>query len=172
MKKILFICAVALLAMALPLSAAITWGPWAETPTTLSGSANWTGMPAPETASTVTPGGNWWVELVMNATMKTDFVLLHVQHLVGPHLGDNAPGEIIEAGLIFPIAPMGHGMVYEKVAHGGHAQHSDVLDFKAHSDVPGVGVTFDVTHVPEPSTYALLAGLGLAGFAALRRFRR
>ena len=43
--------------------------------------------------------------------------------------------------------------------------------FTAYS-TPEASVTMVVSPVPEPSVYAAVAGLGLVGFAALRKFRR
>ena len=177
MKKILVIFAVALLAMALPLSAAITWGPWTETATTLSGSASWTGAPAPETASVTTPGGNWWVELVFQQTVLSYSVTMHGQHLVAPHLTDTSPSEVIELGNIFSRVIPGSGMAKGDEAHNKIIHNDHIDKWSVHEQgvaAGGVDVQFDARHimVPEPATYALIAGIGLVGFAALRRFRR
>jgi hypothetical protein len=177
MKKVLFICVVALLAMALPLNAAITWGPWTETATTLSGSANWTGTPAPETASTVTPGGNWWVELVFQQTVLSYSVTMHGQHLVAPHPTDESPSDVIELGNIFTRVIPGSGMAKGDEAHNKIVHNDHVDKWSLHEQgvaAGGVDVQFDAMHimVPEPSAMALIAGIGLVGFATLRRFRR
>ncbi len=102
MNKVLTLAVGAVVAAATS-QAAITWGPWAETATTLSGSANWDGSPDPETASTVSPGGNWWVSLTFSSTVKSYSVVLDGQHLVAPHPDDSAPGDVIESSLGFHI---------------------------------------------------------------------
>ena len=153
--------------------AAITWGPWAETDTTLSGSANWNGSPDPQTAATATPGGNWWVSLTFSSTIKSYSVVLDGQHLVAPDAVDSTPGEIIELGVLFTKST-GSGMADGSIRHnpkGVLPTHIDTwhLDAKSNSIVD---VSFTAVHsVPEPSTYAMIAGLGLVGFAAFRRFK-
>jgi len=152
--------------------AAITWGPWAETTTTLSGSANWNGSPDPETASTASPGGNWWVSLTFSSTVKSYGVVLDGQHLVAPHPGDSAPGDVIELGVLFTKAT-GSGTADGSIRHNPTPgpSHTDTWHFDAKSGSV-VDVDFTAVHsVPEPSTYAMIAGLGLVGFAAFRRFK-
>ncbi len=53
---------------------------------------------------------------------------------------------------------------------GGPATQNMTLDGSLVATISGFGVgTADLTAVPEPSTYALLAGLAMMGFVALRR---
>ena len=166
--------AAGVLAGAAHLQAAITWGPVAETPTTLSGSATWSGAPSPETAVLVTPGGNWEVSLTFGSTLKVDMVNLEGTHLVAPHATDSAPGEIIELGLIFPKAN-GSGSVDGMIFHnpGASSGHKDSWTMEASALATGAAVKFTANHgIPEPSTYAMVAGLGLLGFATFRRLRR
>ena len=166
--------AIGVLAGAAHLHAAITWGPVAETPTTLSGSATWSGAPSPETAILNTPGGNWQVSLTFASTLKVDLVNLEGTHLVAPHATDTAPGDTIELGLIFPKAS-GSGMADGMIFHnpGASSGHKDSWVMDASALATGASVKFTANHgIPEPSTYALVAGLGLLGFATLRRLRR
>ena len=68
----------------------------------------------------------------------------------------------------------GSGMANGSIRHNPAPQiptHIDTwhLDAKSNSKVD---VDFTAVHsVPEPSTYAMIAGLGLVGFAAFRRFK-
>lgn len=154
--------------------AAITWGPVAETPTTLSGSATWDGAPSPETATLNTPGGYWQVSLTFGSTLKVDLVNLEGTHLVAPHVSDTAPGDTIELGLIFPRAN-GSGMADGMIFHnpGASSGHKDSWVMDASATGAGAEVKFTANHgIPEPSTYALVAGLGLLGFATYRRLRQ
>lgn len=151
--------------------AAITWGPWAETPTTLSGSAHWSGAPDPETASTASPGGNWWVSLTFSSTAKSYAVVLDGQHLVAPHASDSAPGDVIELGVLFTKST-GSGLADGTILHNPPptaSGHTDKWHLGATSGA-AVDATFTAVHnIPEPSTYALWAGLGLVGFGIVRR---
>jgi len=153
--------------------AAITWGPFTETTTTLSGSANWSGAPDPETASTATPGGNWWVSLTFSSTAKSYAVVLDGQHLVAPHATDSAPGDIIELGVLFTKAT-GSGLANGSLNHNpppSASSHTDTWHLGATSGAV-VDASFTASHnIPEPSTYAMIAGLGLVGFAACRRMK-
>ena len=152
---------------------AITWGSFSETITTLDGSASWTGSPSPETASTTTPGGNWYITLTFGSTAKNYSVVLDGSHLTAPHPEDNTPGDTIELGVIFP-RPTGDGIAHGTTYHnqGVSSGHLDTWDLYSQA-ASAVDVQFKAIHiVPEPQTYALWAGLGLVGFAVLRKVRR
>lgn len=153
--------------------AAITWGPWTtDTDLQLAGSANWDGTPDPETAAIASPAGNWWVQVTFSSTTKSYAVVLDGQHLVAPHALDTAPGDVIELGVLFTKAT-GSGMADGMIHHNPIPGPSDVdvwhMDAVSNSVVD---VNFKAKHIiPEPSTYAMIAGLGLVGFAAFRRFK-
>ena len=172
MNKRLTLAVGALLAAATS-QAAITWGPWTvDTDQDLAASANWSGTPDPETAAVSSPNGNWWVSLTFSSTVKSYSVVLDGQHLVAPHPIDTAPGDIIELGVLFTKST-GSGMADGTIRHNPTPGPSDIdiwhMDAKSNSIVD---VSFTAKHnIPEPSTYAMIAGLGLVGFAAFRRFK-
>jgi len=146
-----------------------------ETELTLSGSAVWNGSTDPETVMTTTGLGgqlqDWQVTLTFSSTTKYYTVKLDGQHLINPtgH-SDNAPGDVVSITTTFPKlkgTSSQAGDIYHNVVPG----HVDswLLTAKSNSKVD---VTFTAEHVvPEPSTYALIAGLGLVGFAGYRRMR-
>ena len=159
--------------------AAITWGPIIDTPTTLSGSADWNGAPVPETATILSPGGYWWVTLVFDSTIKSYSVTYDLQHAVAPHPSDILPADTVELGNIFPKVT-GSGMATGYTLHGSanHNGHTDTG--MIHEDAltgGGVHVEFMGVHtpeayVPETKTYPLVAGIGLVGYIAKRRLCR
>ncbi len=173
--KQLFLASVGVAVAAVTSQAGIILGPISETSTTLSGSATWTGSPDPETGSIATPLGNWWFSLTFGSTVKSYSVVLDGQHLVAPHAGDSAPGDIIELGVLFTKAT-GSGTAEGTIFHdpGARTGHTDTW----HLDATGLGtpvvtVNFTAEHlgVPEPGTYAMISGVGLVGFAAFRRWK-
>lgn len=152
---------------------AITWGSFSETITTLDGSASWTGSPSPETANITTPGGNWNLTLTFSSTAKSYSVVMDASHLTAPHPEDTTPGDTIELGVIFP-RPIGDGAAHGIIYHnqGVSSGHQDTWDLYSQA-ASAVDVQFKAIHiVPEPQTYALWAGLGLLGFAVVRKARR
>jgi hypothetical protein len=159
--------------------AAITWGPITDTPTTLIGSADWNGAPAPETATILSPGGYWWVTLTFDSTVKSYSVTYDLQHAVAPHPSDILPADIVELGNIFPKVT-GSGMATGYTLHGSanHNGHTDTG--MIHEDAlagGGVHVEFMGVHtpeayVPESPKLALFACLGLVGYIAKHRLCR
>lgn len=167
--------------------AAITWGMLADTPTTLSGSAVWNSPPPSEGDTLVTP--NWSVTLEFARTIKSASVVLDGVHLTAPHPGDTAPGGDVELGLIIPISNssgMSDGVIYHNRQVAGHptpdmvppsGMHYDTWDLFATANGTGLDVDFKAVHtpeayVPEIKEYAMVAGLGLVGFAVTRWLRR
>jgi hypothetical protein len=92
----------------------------------------------------------------------------YAQHFVGPH-----PGEVpINTPWLFSfLAPPGGTAGPTNVPHpvGSHFDQ-----FYAQLNQVQGGWLLNVTgcHIPEPADYAALAGLGLVGFGAYRRFRK
>ena len=167
--------------------AAIVWGPFAETPTTLSGSTIWNSPPPSESSVLNTP--NWSVSLDFSRTIKSASVILNGVHLTAPHPGDTAPGDDIELGVIIPISNAvgsSDGVIYHNRKMAGHptpgmvppfGMHYDTWDLFAKANGTGLDIDFKAVHtpeaiVPESPKLALVAGIGLVGFLAVRRIRR
>ena len=122
------------------------------------------------------PGGlNPWEIWITFDSLSTPPAVItgYARHWVAPH-----PGEIV-ANTSWPfsfttsVVPDSAGPT--NVPHldsHGQGNHFDRF-FADISAVPG-GYLINVSgcHIPEPADYAALAGLGLVGFGAYRRFRK
>lgn len=170
--------------------AAIVWGSFADTPTTLSGSAVWNSPPPSETDTLNTP--NWSVGLTFSRTIKSASVTLDGVHLTAPHPGDTDPGDDIELGVIIPISNAvgsSDGVIYHNRQVAGHptpgmippfGMHYDTWDLFAKANGTGLDIDFKAVHtpeayVPEPAETTTFTAFGLllaVGFFAFRRIRR
>jgi hypothetical protein len=120
------------------------------------------------------PGGPnpWEIRIDFNSLVSPATISGYAQHYVAPH-----PGEVpINTAWSFSFtAPPGGTAGPTDVPHLRSDQTGDHFDrfFAKVSEVPG-GWLVNVTgcHIPEPADYAALAGLGLVGFGAYRRFRK
>jgi hypothetical protein len=160
--------------------AAITWGPITDTPTTLSGSADWDGTGAPDTATIVSPGGYWWVSLTFNETIRSYSVTYELQHLTAPHPTDTLPADKLELGNIIPKVTgsgMATGMTEHNIGAANHNGHTDTGMIDETALINGVHVDFKGHHTPEayvpeiPETGMIFGGAAI-GFLAFRLITR
>jgi hypothetical protein len=135
MKSLLTLIVSAMFLATTAAHAAIVWGAFADTPTTLSGSAVWNSPPPNESGVLNTP--NWSVSLDFLRTVKSASVTLNGVHLTAPHPGDTAPGADIELGLIIPISHASgssDGTIYHDRKMVGHPTPGLIPPFGMHYD--------------------------------------
>lgn len=119
--------------------------------------------PNPETTSDATGNWHWDVEFKKDASNVT-------ATFNGTHVG----GPTFSTVLVVPLAGgavsafniMGHGSGYD-TWNASMQRNPNFLPL-----VLNVGASHETIVVPEAQEYALLAGLGLVGFGAWRRFRK
>jgi hypothetical protein len=121
------------------------------------------------------PGGlnPWEIRVDFNSLVSPATVSGYAQHYVAPHPGEVVPNTAWTFSFTTAVVPDSAGPT--DVPHllpSGAGDHSDQF-FAEFSSVPG-GFLLNVSgcHIPEPADYAALAGLGLLGFGAYRRFRK
>ena len=168
MKKTLTIAAVALAAAAVTTQAGITVDAGQiNSATDLSWSGNWTPLTA-DTASTI--AASPWNAKLMVDNVDVLGVFLNVLRVEGEH----TPAALLfNASVGLPDGAINVGQVATQNASLAHAGGTDDWQLKATLVAPSE-IKWEVTAkhvVPEPSTYAMLAGLGLAGFALYRRMK-
>jgi hypothetical protein len=121
------------------------------------------------------PGGvnPWEIRIDFNSKVNPATISGYAQHYVAPH-----PGEVV------PNTPWSFSFTTGTVPDS--AGPTDVPHLRKDQTVTTstgstprsarcrVGYLVNVTgcHIPEPADYAALAGLGLVGFGAYRRFRK
>ncbi len=121
------------------------------------------------------PGGlnPWEIRVDFNSLVNPATVSGYARHYAAPHPGEVVPNTAWTFGFTTAVVPDSAGPT--DVPHllvSGQGDHFDRF-YAEFSQVPG-GYLLNVTgcHIPEPADYAALAGLGLLGFGAYRRFRK
>jgi hypothetical protein len=121
------------------------------------------------------PGGPnaWEIRIDFNSLVSPATVDGYAQHYVAPHPGEVVPNTAWAFSFTTAVVPDSAGPtdVKHPLIRGG-GDHFDRF-YAEISAVPG-GYLVNVSgcHIPEPADYAALAGLGLVGFGAYRRFRK
>jgi hypothetical protein len=100
-------------------------------------------------------------------------VIVEGVHKVAIHPGEAIPSNSFNGGVIFPQLAGSGGIAYGVVEHHVPSTGGDhwLIDVRVNAAGTGADGKVYAWHVPEPSAYALVAGLGLVGFAAYRRVR-
>jgi hypothetical protein len=111
----------------------------------------------------------WEIRVDFNSLVSPAVVTGTVQHFVGPHPGDVAPNPNIWSFSF--TAPPG-GVAGPKDVDHPQTDHFDRFYAEMSSVPDGWLLNVSGCHIPEPADYAALAGLGLLGFGAYRRFRK
>jgi len=121
------------------------------------------------------PGGlnPWEIRIDFNSLVSPATISGYAQHYVAPHPGEVPINTAWSFSFTTGSVPDSAGPTdvdHPQVKGGG--DHFDRF-YAEISEVPG-GFLVNVTgcHIPEPADYAALAGLGLVGFGAYRRFRK
>lgn len=121
------------------------------------------------------PGGlnPWEIRVDFNSLVSPATVKGYAQHYAAPHPGEVVPNTAWSFAFTTAVVPASAGPT--QVPHlftSGLGDHYDEF-YAEFSQVPG-GYLLNVIgyHIPEPADYAALAGLGLLGFGAYRRFRK
>jgi len=152
-------------------AAIIDNGTWVGTPTTLSVSLDWDGIPALPASIYVQGGPNWSVVLFASSTGPTDSFNFAGTHVIAPHPGDGEVGGSV-VGLVQSMNRPYNTAFGGQTTHL-NGTHMDVWTINVTSQNPsGALLTVAAVHTPEPHQYALFAGLGLVAFGAFRRFRK
>jgi hypothetical protein len=121
------------------------------------------------------PGGAnpWEIRIDFNSKVNPATISGYAQHYVAPHPGEVVPNTPWVFSFTTWTVPDSAGPT--DVPHLRTDQTGDHFDrfYAEISQVPG-GYLINVSgcHIPEPADYAALAGLGLVGFGAYRRFRK
>jgi hypothetical protein len=121
------------------------------------------------------PGGlnPWEIRIDFNSLVSPATIRGYAQHYVAPHPGEVVPNTPWAFSFTTAVVPDSAGPT--DVPHLRWDQTGDHFDrfYAEISAVPG-GYLVNVSgcHIPEPADYAALAGLGLVGFGAYRRFRK
>ncbi len=119
------------------------------------------------------PGGlnPWEIRVDFNSLVSPATVTGYAQHWAQDHPLELVPNPNIWS-FTFTTATVPDSAGPTDVPHPNHPDHFDRF-YAEFSSVPG-GYLLNVTgcHIPEPADYAALAGLGLLGFGAYRRFRK
>lgn len=121
------------------------------------------------------PGGfnPWEIRVNFNSLVTPATVDGYAQHYVAPHPLEVVPNTAWTFSFNTATVPDSAGP--NDVPHLRRDQSGDHFDrfYAEFSQVPG-GFLLNVTgcHIPEPADYAALAGLGLLGFGAYRRYRQ
>lgn len=160
--------------MAVTSHAGLIFDTFVEAPLTLTGTAHWTLSPDPSTM-VVYSGTYWNVSLEAKTFSGGSYSYeLIGYHVVGPHAGDEAPGDSVDIGAVFPKTVGSLGDAKGKIEHNIVSPNGHLDKWTSGAEVKAgeVDIWFTAAHVPEPSTYAMIAGLGLMGFGIVRRMRR
>ena len=121
------------------------------------------------------PGGPnpWEIRINFNSLVSPAIVDGYAQHYTAPHPGEVVPNTPWAFSFTTAVVPDSAGPT--DVPHPFSTYTGDHFDrfYAEISAVPG-GYLINVSgcHIPEPADYAALAGLGLVGFGAYRRFRK
>jgi hypothetical protein len=120
------------------------------------------------------PGGPnpWEIRINFNSLVSPAIVDGYAQHYTAPHPGEVVPNTAWPFSFTTPPGGTAGPTDVEHLRKDGSGDHFDRF-YAEVSQVPG-GWLVNVTgcHIPEPADYAALAGLGLVGFGAYRRFRK
>ncbi len=121
------------------------------------------------------PGGMnpWEIRVDFNSLSIPATVSGYAQHYAAPYPGLVVPNTAWSFAFTTAVVPDSAGPT--QVPHqdsNGQGDHYD--EFYAEFSLVPDGYLLNVTgcHIPEPADYAALAGLGLLGFGAYRRFRK
>lgn len=146
-----------------PAAGGLPAGPWSfELPFTLD-------LTLP--GSTMSYSGNWSAVISDSVLGPFHVVLLEGWHATAPHAGEVAPGPTFFGGVLFPMTPGAAGTAFGVLPHGGHEDQWLLTVTVDRGGTTASGTVKAWHDIPEPSTYALVGGLGLMAFAAYRRTR-
>jgi hypothetical protein len=117
------------------------------------------------------PGGGpnpWEIWVTFNGSASPKVIAGYARHYAAPHPGEIVPNTPWNFSF---FAPPGGTAGPTNVPHP-NGNHFD--QFYAQLSPVQTNWLLNVTgcHIPEPADYAALAGLGLVGFGAYRRFRK
>ncbi len=169
MKKTLTMAVATLIVGAVTASAAITLGPVTDTSSQIATTGTWDLTPTGPTQF----GGTYWTAWVDGQVVAlTGGLQLYVLKVEGVHAPNAAPPPAPTASLAVGLVnvPTASGQALAEVPH--NPPGLDKWSLVAWTSAGGIDFGVTGTHpVPEPGSFALIAGLGLVGFAAYRRTR-
>jgi len=173
MKKTLTMAVATLIVGAVTASAAITSVTLVDTQDNYAGEGVWD-LPAGAVGWAAIPGSGafWNVDVSGTSFALGGGVNLYAIAIRGNHKVPAAgPVGSLAVGLVDYIGASGHATV--TVPHAGGVSGQDLWFLNANVNPAGkMNFQVSATHpVPEPGAFALIAGLGLVGFAAYRRTR-